>query len=263
MGVIAVLKKPLQTYAKKVGTASTELEGLGAYKGPFAAPIEERQTEALGGLTNIARARNLNNPGDQVVNLAQSYLNPNYLNLENDPTFNAALRAMANPLNESRADQLNRSRAVAAGSGAELSDRAFVNEGNINTGVDRVLSDQVARAAMDEMARRQGIQTQVAPQMLAGGLGLQETPSRLLGEVGGAQRQLIQETQVEPQRLGFEESLQAALRPTVPYQNMFGVTGVPQKPVGGSSGGGGVGGILQGVLGLGGLGMASGLLGGK
>lgn len=261
MAVINILKQPLKQYTGATQSASQQIRNLGAYQGPYAAPIEARQTEALGGLTDIARARMASNPAQPILNLAQQYLDPNYLNLANDPTFNSAITAMTRPLEMSRADQLNRARSVAAGSGAEIGDRSNIYENMINTGVDQTISDQVAKAAMDEMARRQGIQTQVAPEMLAGALGLQETPARLLGEVGGTQRQLIQETQIEPQRLAFEEQLQAALRPTVPYQNMFGVTGVPQKPGAASSGGGGVMGILQGVLG--GAGLVGSLFGGK
>ena len=257
MGVIKPLKKPLIAFGKLAGTQSEQLKQAGAFTGPYVAPIDPRQTQALGGLETLARDRMTNNPGTQVKNMALGYLDPNYLKLDTDPTFMAALSAMSNPVNEARADELNRARAVAAGSGAEMAGRGFLQEDSINTNVNRVLSDMTAKATMEEMARRQGIQTQIAPEVLAGAMGLEETPTRLLGEVGGTQRELIQETEIDPARMAFDEQLAAILRPSVPYQNLFGATGVPQKAPSSSSGGGG-GSILSSVLGLAGLGMMAG-----
>jgi hypothetical protein len=251
MGIIKQLKKPLGEFADVTRQAGTDIGAIGPYQGPWVAPIDPRQTEALGGLETLARSRMANNPAGLVKDAALRYLDPNYLNLNTDQVFLNAIQAASNPVNEARADELNRARSMAAGSGAELGERAYgIQEGNINTNVNRVLSDMTSKAALEELGRREGIQTQVAPEMLAGALGLEETPARLLGEIGTTQRQLVEETEVDPAKMSFEEQIQEILRRQAPYQNLFGTTGVPQKPGAASTGGGGGMGILQGVLGL-------------
>src|SRR3990172_7024556 len=120
MGVIKPLKKPLIAFGKLAGTQSEQLKQAGAFTGPYVAPIDPRQTQALGGLETLARDRMSNNPGTQVKNMALGYLDPKYLNVGSDPAFMSALQAMSNPVEEARADELNRWRSVAAGSGAEV-----------------------------------------------------------------------------------------------------------------------------------------------
>lgn len=235
--------------------AARQIEALGAYQGPWVAGIQPTQTEALGGLENLARMRMENNPGSQLVSAAQRYFSPEYLNIGSDPIFTNALMASLTPLEQSRVDQLNRVRAVAAGSGADLGDRAFISEQATNEGIDRTISDMVAQMTLSELGRREQLQTTSAPQFLAGAYGLEETPARLLGEVGDIRRQYEQETVVDPAKAQFEEELQSILRGQIPYQGFLGTTGLPfnSRNSGGGGGGGGLGSILSLLLGVGGL----------
>lgn len=241
-----------------VGTtqqAAQDIKNLGAYQGPWVAGIQPTQTESLAGLENLARSRMAANPADPLLAASSRYFSPDYLNVGADPMFQSALEAAVRPLEMNRADQLNRARAVAAGSGADLGDRAAILESGINTDVNQAIADMAAQAAFGELGRRETVQTTAAPQMYAGALGLQETPSRLLGEVGGTRREFEQETVVEPAMKAFEEQLQAITRTQLPYQNFFGTTGLPFNQSGGGGGGGssGLGSILS--LALGGAGL--------
>jgi hypothetical protein len=237
--------------------AFNQLQEIGPYSGPWVAGIQQEQEQALTGLENLANARMANNPAQPVLAAAGRYFDPNYLDVGNDPIFNSALTAALRPMEEARAGQLNRARAVAAGSGADMSDRAFLLEDQINTDVNRAIGDTAAQAAFSELGRREQLQTTTAPQLYAGALGLEETPARLLGEVGDTRRQLEQETVVDPQKQAFEEQIASILRPQTAMQGFFGTTGLPfnSRNTGGGGGGGGMGSILSLVLGLAGLGM--------
>src|SRR3990172_7755 len=252
--------EPFRDYA--IG-AFNQAQAIGPYGGPWVAPVEPKQREALGGLTDLSRSRATTDFARPVIGLGERMLAPGYTDVGSDPIVQNAIRASAAPIRESEMDALNRARAIAGGAGVDLGSRAPIVEQNIMTEANRLAGDTAARIALGELANREQLQAQEAPRILTGGYGLQETAPRLLGEVGGAERQLIQETVVQPAQAAYNERLQALLRPMVPMQQFFGATPLPYNQIARSSTDTGTMGTIQGIIGgLTGMSSLSNILGG-
>lgn len=200
---------------------------IGAYQGPWTAEVDPRQREALGSLTNLARSRAAGDFARPVIQLGERMLDPGYTDVGSDPIVLNAIRAATNPVAESEMDALGYSRGIAGGAGVDLGSRAMIDEDRIRTSANRVRGDVASQIALGELQNREQLQANAAPSIYAGGLGLEETAPRLLGEVGAAERQLIQETEVDPALAAYNELFDSSIRGMLPLQAILGSTGFP------------------------------------
>jgi hypothetical protein len=189
--------------------------------------------------------------------MAQRMMDPSYMDVGNDPTLRAGIDASAGPLMRAREQALNRVRAIAAGSGASLSDRTPFAESSATAQIDEQMKEQAAQIMLNELQSRREASLQ-APRIMGQGYVLQENPGRIQTEVGDYRRALDFETRVQPAQMAFQEQVNAASRPLGPYQNFFGTTGPapPNTPntrgneiVQGTLGGAALGGQIGGAWG--------------
>lgn len=248
-------KKPFKEFKELSRAASADIAAVGPYAGPYRAAIDPRETEALTALTALGRSRT--GVADPVLGLARRMLDPSFTDVGNDPTIRNAVAASVAPIEDARLRQLSQIRSVAAGSGADLGTRAFLEEREANRETDRVVGELTSKFLAENLARREALAA-AAPGIYTQGLALEETPARLIGEAGTLARGLQQETVVDPQLMAFQEQINAPMRALLPYQTFFSTTGLPFNQTQTQSSGGGVGGALQGAMGGASLGSAFG-----
>lgn len=241
-------KVPFQEFKGLARGASKEIAAVGPYTGPYAAPIDPRETEALTMLTDLGRSRT--GVADPVLALARRMMDPSFTDVGNDSVIKNAIAAGAAPIEDARNRQLQQIRSVASGSGVDLGTRAFLEERESNREVDRVIGEMSSKFLAENLARREALAA-AAPQIYGLGLGLEESPARLIGEAGSLARGLQQDTVVNPALAAFQEKINSPMRAMLPYQTFFSTTGLPfnQTTTTGQVGGGGLGGALQGAAG--------------
>jgi hypothetical protein len=239
------LRETYKDYRDLASETSDALRGLGPYLGPWAAAIDPLQEAGIAALSDVADARQ--GEARAIIELAQRMIDPSYMDPTQDPAFVAALDAAVGPLERARARQLARVRAIAAGSGADLSSRMPFAESSATAQTDEQMKELAAMMTLAEIQSRRDASLK-APALFGQGYVLEENPGRLMSELGDYRRALITETEVKPRQMQFQEFVNAINRPMGPYQTFFGSVGAPTNQTTTQQNNPWVG-LLQGALG--------------
>jgi hypothetical protein len=198
-------------------TASQQIPGT-PFPGPFVAPPNVQQLDALGMKEQLARSMP-QNLGAGVMQLGQDTASGQYLNPSSNPylqgTINAALQPLQTDFNN-RYNQLNSS---FQGAGAFDNIRRNFGISDLETQRAQALGGVSSQLAYQNYANERNLQMQ-APQLISAGAQLNQIPSELLAQVGDVQRQFSQDA-IANQQAMFEEQANAPFRPLMPLSNIL------------------------------------------
>lgn len=198
------------------------LKDIGPYRGRFIAKPTANQLTGLDWLDQLANSRQASGFGSNVINLANDTISGKYLDPKSNPAFQDYIKMGLAPFTEAFNEQIiPRIRSNAIAVGADLSPREGLVETQAAREVGRAMKDFETSLLFD--VYRQERQNQLAgPALLGAGMDLEESPARLLGEVGDVQKQFAQE-KLTNKILKHQEEIRAAMAPLQPLLSWAGV----------------------------------------
>lgn len=214
------------------------------YRGPQIADLNQNTSQSWDKLLGASNLIPDSAPID-LANLASEYLSGKFLDPRNNPTFNNAIGAAFQPLDENfQRTVLPSITSQAQQQGAWGNNRVDFTKAQATDDLQTTKANISSQMAYDEAKRQEGLRL-TSPNMFRDALTLATLGPDLQGQVG-AQQQARSQQEVEAQKAAWQAIINGMLGTFQPFQSTYGsVPSVSGTEATQGSSGGGLSGLLK------------------